>query len=292
MRTTFLLSLLTAALLACAGSASATDVAVRITASGFSPTSVTIQNGDTVVWTNTDNSAHQIVADDGSFRSDSIPPGGRYEHLFLTAGTYAYHDGVKTNRRGSVIVRATRSVTIDSTKRVLTYNQYVVLSGSVSSGKAGEQVVIRQKPQGADIYLRVTTVATTDNGLWKVRVRPRRNTVYQAVWQNVPSADRQVFVKPLLRLRQSGATRFVLGIHAQQRLHARVVIQRWSRAKHRWSGLKTVRPTIFRGAATSWTSIAVFRLGVRHGTIIRAFVARGQVMPAYYGPAWSRALRA
>jgi plastocyanin len=292
MRTTFLLSLLTAALLACAGSASATNVAVRIAASGFAPATVTIENGDTVVWTNTDNTAHQIVADNGSFRSDAIPPGGRYEHLFLDAGTFAYHDAVRTNRRGSVIVRATRSVTIDSTKRVLTYNQYVVLSGSVSSGKAGEQVVIRQKPQGADIYLRVTTVATTDNGLWRVRVRPRRNTAYQAVWQNVSSADRQVFVKPLLRLKQTNRAQFVLSVHAQQRLHARVVIQRWSRAKHRWFGLKTVRPTIFRGGATSWSSIAVFRLRVRHGTIIRAFVSRSQVLPAYYGPAWSRALRA
>jgi plastocyanin len=292
MRGVFLLGLLSAALLACAGLASATDVAVRITASGFNPASVTIQNGDTVVWTNTDKSAHQIVADNGSFRSDSIPPGGRYEHQFLTGGTYAYHDAVRTNRRGSVIVRATRSVTIDSTKRVLTYNNYVVLSGSVSSGKAGEQVVIRQKPQGVDIYLRVTTVTTTDNGLWRVRVRPRRNTVYQAVWQNVPSADRQVFVKPLLRLTQSAPARFVVGLHAQQRLHARVVIQRWSRAKHRWFGLKTVRLTIFRGGATSMTSIAVFRLSVRHGTIIRAFVARNQLQPAYYGPAWSRALRA
>lgn len=277
--------------LASAGQTYAANVPVRISASGFVPATVSVQNGDTVVWTNTDNSAHQIVADNGAFRSDSIPPGGRYENLFLDGGTYAYHDAVRTNRRGSVVVRSTRSVAIDSTKRVLTYNNYVVLSGSVSSGKAGEQVVIRQKPQGADIYLRVTTTATTDNGLWRVRVRPRRNTVYQAVWENVPSADQRVLVKPLLRLRQSGRARFVLTLHAQQRLHARVVIQRWSRVTHRWFGLKTVRLTIFRGAATSWMSRAVFRLRVRHGTIIRGFVARGQVMPAYYGPAWSRALR-
>jgi plastocyanin len=291
MRKLILLSVIAAALTA-VGPALASDVSVRISASGFTPATVTIQNGDNVVWTNTDKAPHQIMADNGAFKSGVIPPGGRYQHMFLNGGTYAYRDATRTNRRGSVVVRTTRSVTIDSSKRVVGYNNFLVLSGSVSSGKAGEQVVIRQKPEGADIYLRVTTVATTDNGLWRVTVRPRRNTVYQAVWQNVPSADQAVFVKPLVKLRQTGRRRFAVAVYAQERLHARVVIQRWSRAAHRWFALKAVRLSIFRAAGNESISTAVFRLRVRHGTIIRAFLARGQVAPDYYGPAWSRALRA
>jgi plastocyanin len=292
MRKLLLLSVIVAALSA-AGPALAKDAAVSITTTGFSPPAVTIQNGDRVVWTNNDSTSHQIVADDGSFRSPVLTRGERYSHVFRDAGTFPYHDANQATKRGTVVVTQGRGVTIDANARVITFNGYVTLSGSVSNAKAGEQVVIRQKPQGSDIFLRVTTVTTTDNGLWRVRVRPRRNTQYEAIWKNVHSPTQAIFVKPLVRMKQSGSQRFVLGVHAQKAFRFRtVVIQRWVAKKHRWVALKSVRLTIFRSGATAWSSNAVFRLRVRHGTIIRAFLARGQVMPAYYGPAWSRALRA
>jgi plastocyanin len=292
MRKLLLLSIVAAAL-SSAGPALGKDVAVGITATGFSPAAVTIENGDRVVWTNNDTTSHQIVADDGSFRSPVLTRGERYGHVFRDAGTFAYHDASQTAKRGTVIVTGGRAVTIDANARVITFNGFVTLSGSVSNGRAGEQVVIRQKPQGSDIFLRVTTVSTTDNGLWRLRVRPRRNTQYEAVWRNIHSPTQAIFVKPLLRLKQSGRQRFALGIHAQKPFRFRtVVVQRWVAKKHRWVGLRTARLTIFRSGATQWSSIAVFRLRVPHGTIVRAFFARAQAMPAYYGPAWSRAIRA
>jgi plastocyanin len=281
-----------AASLSTAGLAFADNVAVGINAAGFSPPAVTIQNGDRVVWTNNDSSAHRIVADDGSFRSALLQPGVRYSHVFRNVGTFPYHDGVETAKRGTVVVTGNRGVTIDANARVITFNGYVRLSGSVSSGKAGEQVVIRQKPQGSDIFLRVTTVTTSENGLWRATVRPRRNTQYEAVWKNIHSPVQAIFVKPLMKLKQSGVRTFVLGVHAQTAFRFRtVVIQRWVAKRHRWVGVRTARLTSFRAAATEWTSTAVFRLSVRRGTVLRAFFARAQVMPAYYGPAWSRALR-
>ena len=292
MRKLFLLSVVAFALSG-AGPALAKEVGVGITATGFSPPAVTIQNGDRVVWTNNDKTSHQIVADDGSFKSPVIQPGTKWDHVFTTAGTFPYHDAGQPAKHGTVVVTGGRAVTIDTNARVITYRGYVTLSGSVSSGKAGEQVVIRQKPQGSDIFLRVTTVATTGNGLWQARVQPRRNTLYEAVWKNIESPTQQIYVKPLLRLKQSARHRFVLGVHAQKAFRSRTaVIQRWIARTHRWVALKRVRLTIFRSGATAWSSNAVFRLRVRHGTIIRAFFARGQALPAYYGPAWSRALRA
>jgi hypothetical protein len=96
-----------------------------------------------------------------------------------------------------------------------------------------------------------------------------------------------------MKMTRSGARKFVLGIHAQTAFRFRtVVIQRRAANGHRWVAVRTARLTIFRAAATEWTSTAVFRLRVRHGTMIRAFFARAQVVPAYYGPAWTRALRA
>ena len=291
MRKLLLLPVIAVAL-ATAGPALADDVAVGIVKAGFVPSTVSIQNGDRVVWTNNDATAHQIVADDGSFRSSSIAPGDRYAHVFPAAGAFAYHDGTNAAEKGTVTVADARSVSIAARARIVAFNGYVLLRGSVSSGKAGEQVVIRQKPQGSDVFLRVGTVATTANGLWQIRVQPHRNTVYDAVWTNVRSAGQPVFVKPLLKLKQSGRNRFTLGIHAQTKLAFRVVlIQRWVAKTHRWVTVKTTRPTLFRVAGREWVSTALFRLHVRHGTIIRALLPRGQAGPAYYGPAASRALR-
>jgi plastocyanin len=291
MRKLLLLPVIAVAL-ATAGPALADDVAVGITKAGFVPPAVSIQNGDRVVWTNNDATAHQIVADDGSFRSASIAPGGRYAHVFRAGGTFGYHDGTNTAEKGTVTVADARSVSIAAGARIVSFNGYVLLRGSVSSGKAGEQVVIRQKPQGSDVFLRAGTVATTANGLWQIRVQPRRNAVYDAVWKNIRSENQPVFVKPLLKLKQSGRNRFTLGIHAQTKLVFRtVLIQRWVAKTHRWVTVKTTRPTLFRAAARESVSTAVFRLKVRRGTIIRALLPRSQAGPAYYGPASSRSIR-
>jgi hypothetical protein len=124
-------------------------------------------------------------------------------------------------------------------------------------------------------------------------VKTPSTTQCEAVWKNIHSPTQAVFVKPLMKMKQSGARKFVLGVHAQTAFRFRtVVIQRWVAKRHRWIALRTARLTSFRAAATEWTSTAVFRLRVPRGTIIRAYVARAQVMPAYYGPAWTRALRA
>ena len=291
MRKVVLVAVFVAAL-ATGGSATAKDVTVGINATGFIPAAVTVQNGDRVVWTNNDTSSHQIVADDGSFRSPALAPGVRWGHDFKNAGTFPYHDANQATKRGTVVVTGGRSVTIDTNTRVLTFGGFVQLSGSISSGKAGEQVVIRQKPQGSDIFLRVTTVSTTANGLWEARVQPRRNTQYQAVWKNVTSPTEAIFVKPLLKLRRTGVHRFALGIHAQAafRYHY-VVVQRWRARSHRWVALRTARVTIVRAAGTQSISTAVFRVRVHRGTPVRAWLPRSQAMPAYYGPAWTRSVR-
>ena len=74
------------AALAVAGPAGAATKAVNIFASGFSPKSVTITEGDTVTWTNRDTTAnHQVLATrasssrrscttDAATRSRSAPP--------------------------------------------------------------------------------------------------------------------------------------------------------------------------------------------------------------------------
>src|SRR5262245_31982729 len=56
----------------------------------FSPKEVTVKAGTTVEWVN-EGGSHPFEADDGSFASDVLPQGGRYEHKFDTPGTYPYY---------------------------------------------------------------------------------------------------------------------------------------------------------------------------------------------------------
>src|SRR3954465_10166767 len=80
MRKVLLLPLFVLALAASSPSSASTPntVVVNITAPGFGPASVNIQNGDVVVWKNADTASHQVVADDGSFKSDVLAPGAEY----------------------------------------------------------------------------------------------------------------------------------------------------------------------------------------------------------------------
>jgi len=57
----------------------------------FDPANITVAAGSTVTWKNTGQQPHTITADDGSFSSDYVSPGGTWQHTFATAGTYAYH---------------------------------------------------------------------------------------------------------------------------------------------------------------------------------------------------------
>jgi hypothetical protein len=45
-----------------------------------------------VIWINNDNKSHSVTADDASFDSGPIPPGGSYTKEFSRPGVYTYHD--------------------------------------------------------------------------------------------------------------------------------------------------------------------------------------------------------
>ncbi len=71
----------------------------------FNPTTINISVNSTVTWTNKDNVDHDIAADDGSFTSGKIAPGGNYQHQFTTAGTFKYHCTIHAGMVGSVVVK-------------------------------------------------------------------------------------------------------------------------------------------------------------------------------------------
>lgn len=74
------------------GTPAAESAAARITLKNFlfDPAEVTVRVGSVVEWNDT-RGRHQIVADDGSFQSDVLLLGARYQHRFTKAGTYRYY---------------------------------------------------------------------------------------------------------------------------------------------------------------------------------------------------------
>ena len=57
----------------------------------FSPPTLTVPAGTTVTWTNTDQAAHTVTADDGSFDTGFVAAGQTVSLTFATPGTYPYY---------------------------------------------------------------------------------------------------------------------------------------------------------------------------------------------------------
>jgi plastocyanin len=295
MRRLFLLPLLVLGLAAAAPATAASSHTVSITKAGFVPATLSIPNGDSVTWKNNDTTSHQIVSDNGSFATTRVlGPGESATRVFPQAGTFTYHDASNTALKGTVNVREVRSVSLQpvGAQKVM-FTHAIRLRGQVSSRNSnGEEVLVQARPYGETDFQTVART-TTSSSQWQVLVKPRRNTEYRAVWQNVPSDATNVFVTPLLSLRLAPGHRFSIRAAADVSLgRHRVLIQRLNRARHVWRTVRSVHLTRVRATSTSYIASTVVRVRVRRGTIVRAFMTRRQAGPAMYGPAWSRALRA
>jgi plastocyanin/uncharacterized membrane protein YozB (DUF420 family) len=79
--------------------ASREKVMVKISNFQFDPKEVTVEEGTTVEWID-ETGRHTVEADDGSFKSDTLVAGGRFEHRFDRAGTYPYFCAFHGDRGG------------------------------------------------------------------------------------------------------------------------------------------------------------------------------------------------
>jgi plastocyanin len=73
----------------------------------FVPASVTVKQGDTVVFKNGDTAAHTVTATDGSFNSGTIVAGAQWSLATanLAPGTYVFTCGFHASMRGTLVVQ-------------------------------------------------------------------------------------------------------------------------------------------------------------------------------------------
>ena len=92
------------------------DPGVGVADFQFSPDTITIAAGQSVVWSNSGPSSHTVTSDNSSWTSATLGApsgtdpygyptgGGSFSHLFSSAGTYHYHCSIHAGMTGVVIV--------------------------------------------------------------------------------------------------------------------------------------------------------------------------------------------
>lgn len=79
--------------------------AINIMDFQFAPQSVTVNQGDTVQWTNTGPSSHTTTSNTGIWDSGSMSSGQSFSQVFNTAGTFSFHCTLHPFMTGSIIVQ-------------------------------------------------------------------------------------------------------------------------------------------------------------------------------------------
>lgn len=85
---------------------------VSITASGFSPSSLTVAAGTTVTWTNASGGDVRVSSDPHPTHTDlpgldssTLVNGDTYSFTFTQVGSWGYHDHFSPTTRGTVVVQ-------------------------------------------------------------------------------------------------------------------------------------------------------------------------------------------
>ncbi len=274
---TFVLSVAAVLALAVTGasqSASTAATAVKISATAFTPATVTIATGAAVKWTNGDTKNHQVVANNGSFASASLAKGKSYTHAFNTAGTFRYHDALHPTLTGKVVVQGPPpDVSIGATAPILNFGQATHIGGTVSSKQAGETVTLWAQPWGQASPVLLATLLTGTGGVWDYVVQPAVLTVYEAHWKAAASDKISVLLRPVVHLSASKRVGFVR-VESYRSLAGRTVyLQRLTRF-HEWVKIRRV-------VLASGSKKHFFLRLPRGRYALRAFVAGNQVGAGY-----------
>ncbi|NML19570.1 hypothetical protein HHL16_01735 [Pseudoflavitalea sp. G-6-1-2] len=64
---------------------------VKMRGMRFDPSSIQVSIGDTVIWINESNGEHNVVANDGTFKSTMLENGQLYALVFEKKGVYKYY---------------------------------------------------------------------------------------------------------------------------------------------------------------------------------------------------------
>jgi hypothetical protein len=160
----------------------------------------------------------------------------------------------------------------------------VVLSGSVASGAAGEDVVFEGRECGSSRFYPVHRAKTARGGIFHERFGPLIRTTYRARVGRALSSAVTIQTRPAIRFEQLSANQFNVWTIAMRFFRgAKGRMERFSRATGKWVLVRRV--TLQRGSAPQGANFAyseaTYRARVPVGTLVRFVLPRDQVAPCY-----------
>jgi plastocyanin len=272
--------------------APAKTVTVDISQVGFVPAAVTVQQGDTVTWTNKDTANHQVVCETCPFTSSVLTAGQSAQFTFTKLGKFTVVDPLNKNKKGTVTVTAApATVNVSAAPRAVTYGSATTISGTISTAQANQKVDILAQACGETAAKVVATATTAAGGAFTWQTQPTLLTTYQVRFKpagaaQVTSSAVPVAVRPTVGLGKIGRGRFVVRVVAAQSFVGKALaFQRFVTSRHRWTTVKTVflgvRAAATQPLAATTVSSASFKVKIRRGLRVRAVLGAGQAAPCY-----------
>jgi plastocyanin len=257
---------------------------VTITKAGFVPANVTVKQGDTVTWTNSDTVVHQVT-----FKNYAcnlvIQPGQQGSCTFTQTGKFNYSDPSQKGKfNGSVTVQAgPLAVSLSPSKRIVTYRSPVALTGRISSGQQSQNVTLFGQQCGSATPTQLGVVQTAAGGGYSFTTTPLMNTTYQARWKTASSSGELVKVRPRVVLKKLARHKYRVRVSAARSFAGKYgLFQRYKSATATWVTVKRVTlGSSTLGVAPTVVSAKVFKASVRARLRVRVLVPQSQVGSCY-----------
>ncbi|HYM57852.1 MAG TPA: cupredoxin family copper-binding protein [Solirubrobacteraceae bacterium] len=197
----------------------------------FEPPSLTLLAGDTVTWTNSDASAHNVAALDGSFESGNLGPGGRFSFTFQQPGRVPYRCTIHPFMSGSLDVFA---FALRGPASPVAVRRRAVLRG-IAPGGVRTVTIEQRRPDGS--FVAVASAPVGADGAFRATVVPAGPAVYRAVAGGDPSLPLAVPVSARLRTtarRLRGGRVALRTLARPAQAGAPAALQLYSRERYRW----------------------------------------------------------
>jgi plastocyanin len=197
----------------------------------FAPGRALALVGDTVVWRNGDGTNHTVTANDSSFDSGYIAPGGTFARTFAKVGVYPYHCTIHKFMKGEVVVVP---VALAGPEEPVISGGRVVLQGLAPTG--ARQIVVQRSGKPPHVERRVTPAG---DGSFTVSLRASRPMDFTALAKGLASPPVHVAVAPKVRAHRDGRNVAATAIPA--RADARSALQVYVRERFMWRTIARAR---------------------------------------------------
>jgi plastocyanin len=219
---------LAAVSLAAAGAAASADAPTRtvmMPGKLYDPARLDVLVGTTVAWKNDDSINHTATAEDDSFASGYIPPGGTFSYTFRQQGRFEFRCTIHKQMRGEIDVFG---LVLAGPEAPVTAGRRIVFAGLAPAGTAS--VTLRGTGTGPE-----RSVKPRDDGSFALRFTITAPGSYRAVAGSLASSSVRVLVKPIVHATRSGRVLRVATTPA--RPGAVVVLQAYDRERFGWLGV-------------------------------------------------------